>query len=143
MSFTLVMLACIKQQPPSKYRSTTRTKALSIRHTHFERHLITNIIEGHAEELAACYKKPRCWQPPAPARIVVDFVIKTEDGTVPLARSKVDTFHLTRNRDCILEVFRRMQFPAGMVTDTASDRYDPGSIEEQGFVVTFPLLFES
>ena len=143
MSFTLVMLACIKQQPASKYRTATKTKAQPIRHTHFEMHLITDIIEGHAEELAACYKKPRFWQPPAPARIVVQFVIKTEDGTVPLARSKMDTFHLTRNRDCILEVFRGMQFPAGMVTDIASDRYDPGPIEEQGFVVTFPLILVS
>ena len=142
MSFAIVMLACIKQQPPSETRGATKSKTRPLRHTHFERHLITDIIEGHAEELAACYKKPRFWQPPAPARIVVEFVIKTNDGTVPVARSKMDTFHLARNRDCILEVFRGMQFPGGMVTDTASDRYEPGHIEEQGFVVTFPLIFE-
>ena len=142
MSFAIVMLACIKQQPPSETRDATKSRTRPLRHTHFERHLITDIIEGHAEELRRLLQKTPLLATPAPARIVVEFVIKTNDGTVPVARSKMDTFHLTRNRDCILKVFRGMQFPGGMVTDTASDRYEPGPIDEQGFVVTFPLIFE-
>ena len=75
-------------------------------------------------------------------RILVEFVIKSNDGTVSVARSKEDSFHLIRNRDCILEVFRGMQFPAGMTTDITNEHYDPGPVKELGIVVTYPIVFE-
>ena len=123
-------------------RAASPSEQVRVVDGHLDRHLIDEEIRRHASQIYSCYATPRYKSPSENPGIVVAFVILTEDGTVASATAQQDTIGLVRIKDCILSVFMKMQFPAGMVTDTVSDRYI-GESGELGVMIVYPIVFNS
>ena len=143
MILVVVLMGCFKRQS-SIYVEQTQLPLNQLKEVNgfVDKHQIDEEIRRHASQIYSCYAKPYYKSPSSTPRIVVEFVILTEDGSVADAKAVEDSVGLVKIRECILSVFMKMQFPSGMVSDIANDKF-VGPEGEVGVRIRYPLVFAS
>jgi len=140
--FSIILSACIKKPVSTGNDAGEQSSNRVVEVQGFlDKRAIEEEIRRHVEPIYSCYRTRFYKSPSDNPRLVVEFVILTEDGSVVKATAKEDTIGSTKIKECILAEFMTMKFPAGMATDIISDRYI-GPDGEVGVVITYPLLFD-
>ena len=158
INFSLFLFGCIKQTTPLPLEAEQQTNETTIPSSEevasspqssaepnhptlpvgtFDKSLIDAEIKKHMNELMSCYSKSLTKNPALSGRLMIDFVIE-KDGTVSNANASQDTLGSDTFTACILAEFEKMQFPAGMKSDTVKE-HEPS--EERKVRVSYPLLF--
>jgi hypothetical protein len=135
-------LGCIKNPSPTdvNYQKPPQKRDTEIQ-GFLDKQAISDEILSHHELLRSCYERRFFNKPNSPGKILVELMITT-DGTVDSASASAreDTLGSEKVSECILDVFMKMQFPAGMKTDIPKDREEfPEGVN--GVKIKYPLVF--
>ena len=102
----------------------------------FDRSVIDTRIKAHMEDIGDCYTKELQNNSQVHGRVVMRFDIDQKGNVVNL-EPKGDTLNAPDFTTCLMQVFSKIQFPAGMQNDIVrSDGTKKENIE-----VKYPLLF--
>lgn len=133
-------LGCIKAPSNSNAVSeTTYPQRVKRVDGYFDKQLIEDEIIRNQEFILGCYEKQITKRSQPSGRLIVDFVIDKE-GVVYNAYAKVDTLGSQKVTDCVLGVFKEMQFTAGMTSDIIHSPVDLND-ENKGIKVSYPFVF--
>ena len=132
-------LGCIKKTMLSDAINPNQSSHRASEYTgFFDKQNVVDEIISHNAALFSCYKG-RTLRNKTTSRITVEFVI-SKDGTVHSVVAKDNTLESKKSTECILNIFMKMQFPAGMETDIRNDSLEL-SDSGGGVKISFPLLF--
>ena len=137
----MVLYGCVKKQTPI-HNESTKTPVAQISDSSdpvvavFDKSAIDARIKNYMSDIQSCYEKALKNDSAVSGRIVMSFDIGQKGNVVNLA-PKDDSLNSPQCTQCLVDVFSKMQFPAGMQSDIVQS----DGTTKKNVSVSYPLLF--